>query len=234
MSTGRAPTPWEWPALADAPGSGGGFTPLALATQPPPAPVAAEAEPDAPCADPRDALRIIAEARARAAGVHEEVARMRAQLQAHLREIVDTQRAAFESARGEILAAARAATRERVDCLERELAGLVAEMAAKVVHRQIAAADTIVLDVVRGTLAQAAGAERVTVHVATSDLPAVRAAQAELLAAASGAGELEIVADPAVGPGGCLVETELGQFDARIATQLAALDAEVARILGEG
>lgn len=240
MSGGCAPAPWRWAALAERPEIGGDFTPLALYAQPA-APDPAEPDPDpadpgaaAPCADPRDAQRIIAEARARAARVQEEVARMRAQVQAHLRQIVDTQLAAFASAREELLAAARAATRERIDRLERELAGLVAEMAAKVVHRQIAADDTIVLDVVRGTLQRAAGAARITVHVAASDLPAVRAAAAELLAAASAGGELEIVADPTVEPGGCLVDTELGEFDARIATQLAAFDAEVARIVGEG
>lgn len=235
MSTGSAHTPWQWPALADAPGTGGGFTPLALATQPPQAPLDPVGhEPAALHADAAEVARIIDDARARAASVHEQVTRFRTELEATLRATVDAQVAAFESAREELLAGARTATRERVDCLERELAGLVAEMAAKVVHRQIAVDDSIVLDVVRGALEHALGAERITVHVATSDLPAVRAAQAELLAAAPGAGELEFVADPEVGPGGCLVETELGQFDARIATQLAALDAEVARILGEG
>jgi len=235
VSAGRACSPWQWPALPTAPAAGRGFTPLALPTQPRgPAPEPDEPEPAVSHADRREARRAIDEARTRAAQAHEAVARVRAELETAGRETLDAQVAAFEVGCEDLLGALRVATQERLDRLERELAGLVAEMAAKVVHRQIAADDGIVLDVVRGTLQRAAGAERITVHVAASDQPAVRAAQAELLAAAAGADELEIVADCTVEAGGCMVATTSGQFDARIATQLAALDAEVARILGEG
>lgn len=196
-----------------------------------PTPTTAD-EAQAARASREEAALLAEEVRARARAVHEEAARVRAELEQALRETIEAQVAAFEAAREKLLAAMRAAMEQRMAHIEQECAGLVAEMAARVVHRQISADDSIVLDVVRNTLERASGAERITVRVAADDLPQVRAAQAELLAAVAGTAQMEIVSDPAVEPGGCMVETELGHFDARIATQLAALDAEVARFLG--
>lgn len=162
----------------------------------------------------------------------EALCEARERFEALLAEVAAEQVAAFERAREDLLAQVRAAAEERLARLERELAGLVGQMTAKVVARTIEADDAVVLDVVRSTLGRAAGAGRITVRVAEADDAVVRAAQAELLSALGGVEELAIVADDAVGRGGCVVETERGRFDARIETQLAALDEEIARVLG--
>jgi flagellar biosynthesis/type III secretory pathway protein FliH len=234
--TADAPTPWRPPPLGDADRDGDDFTPMT------PGEPAAGADPD-------QARRVIENARGRADELLDEareeaeqirreareelLEQVREQLEEALRETVDEQVQAFERARDDLLGQIRDQARERDERLEREIAGLVCTMAEKVIHRKIGVEDDIVREVVRTTIEQAAGAERFTVRVAPAEEETVRKAQAELLSAADGAVDFEIVADEAVGPGGCVVETERGRFDARISTQVELLDDEMRRVLGE-
>ncbi len=228
--------PWRWPNLDQVTGPGGEFVPMTPAGDAASRP-AGEGAGEAVLEGAREAERLVDAARIQADQIRrqtgEEAAReARERLEALLHETIDEQVAIFEQARDELLGQVRAASRERMDELEREVARLVAQMAEKVVRRKIEADDAIVLDVVRAALEKAAGASRITVRVSGADEPAVGRAQAELLAAAAGAEDLEIVADEAVEPGGCIVETERGRFDARIDTQIEMLGDEIGRVLG--
>ena len=215
--------PWSWPSLDEAPAAG------ACARE--------------PSQDREEAERVLAQAHDDAERIRDEVrgeawaeahAQAQARFEVALEESIAEQAAAFEQARAAVIERIEEAASERLEELEQELAGLIASMAEKVIRRKVKAEDDVVLDVVRATIAQAAGANRLTVRVAASDEPLVREATAELLALTKGAAELEIVADPGVGPGGCIVETERGRFDARIETQIELLGAEVERVLGGG
>ncbi len=218
-----AAQPWSWPSLDEAPAAG------------------ACAHPQSE--DREEAERVLARARDDAERIRHEVrgdawaearAEAEARLEAALRESVAEQTAAFDQARAAIIARIEGAASERLEELEQELAALIASMTEKVIRRKVATEDGVVLDVVRATIAQAAGANRLTVRVPADDEPLVCEATAELLALTNGAGELEIVADPGVGPGGCIVETERGRFDARIQTQVELLGEEIERVLGGG
>ncbi|MGI5817263.1 MAG: FliH/SctL family protein [Armatimonadota bacterium] len=191
----------------------------------------------------RESERLVAQAREDAERIRENtreeawakaLSEARGQLDAALRECVAEQAAAFESARASLLQQISAAAEARFEESERELLRLVATMAGNVIRRKVEAEDGVVLDVVRSTIEQTAGAKRLTVRVPAPDEPLVRAATAELLAATDGAEQLEIVADEAIGPGGCIVETERGRFDARIETQVELLGDEISAALGEG
>jgi len=128
----------------------------------------------------------------------------------------------------------REAFEQRLAEIEEEMLSLIAAMAEKVIRRKLEADDEIVLAVVRETLEQAAGANQITVRISPSDEPLVREAQQTLLAALGPVEELQIIADEQIFPGGCLVETERGKFDARIDTQLQLLSEEVDRLLKAG
>ena len=230
------PAPWLWPALDHARAAAAEFVPLTPGCGDGPRGAGGPRDRDAP-PQGQEAQSVLEAAHAQAEEirrqVREEATReARERVQALLGEVVAGQAAAFERARDELLQQVRAASEERMARLERELAGLVGQMTAKVVARKVEADDTVVLDVVRGTLSRAAGASRVTVRVAAADDATVRRAQAELLSAVGGVEELTIVADDGIGRGGCVVVTERGHFDARIETQLEALDEEIGRVLG--
>ncbi len=236
MGGSDGPVAWRWPNL-----EGGAsampddeFIPTPLVQ----AGAESQEEPEEPVrAGHREAARLLEQAREDAQRIRrraraQALAEARRRLDAALEESVREQTHAFTRARDELLAELREAYEEGLAQIERELAPLVAQMAEKVIRRKVAEEDGVVLDVVRATVERAAGAKRLSVRVAASDEELVRQAQAELLAA-GGAEELEIVADESIGPGGCIVETERGRFDARIQTQIELLGDEVGRVLGQ-
>ncbi len=228
--------PWLWPALDYDRACEAEFVPLTPGHRDQ-APAAESDANDAALHSHQEAHSVLEAAYAQAEEIRrrarEEATReARARVEALLDEVAARQVAAFEQAREGLLKQVRAASEERMARLERELAGMIGQMAAKVVARKIEADDTVVLDVVRNALSHAAGATRITVRVAAADDATVRRAQAELLSEVGGVEDLTIVADDGISRGGCVVETERGRFDARIEAQLAALDEEIGRVLG--
>jgi type III secretion protein L len=107
---------------------------------------------------------------------------------------------------------------------------LAAKMAEKIVGRAVALAPEIMAEIAAGALAACRpGAGTVRVRIHPDDLPAVQARRAALEAGAPAAA-LELVSDEAVGRHGCVIDTPQGRVDARLETQLAALE----RALGSG
>jgi flagellar assembly protein FliH len=164
----------------------------------------------------------------------EEVARAREAVDTALRETVAEQVTAFEQAREVLLTEVRESFAARLEEIESRSVMLVTAMTEKVIGRKLDLDDTIVLDVVRASLSEAADASNLTVRVSPTDEPLVAEAQAELLAALGAVDHFQIVADQSVSRGGCIVETERGRFDARIETQLELLSEQVERLLKAG
>jgi flagellar biosynthesis/type III secretory pathway protein FliH len=101
---------------------------------------------------------------------------------------------------------------------------LAAKMAEKIVGRAVALAPEIMAEIAGEALAACRpGAGTVRVRIHPDDLPAVEARRAALAAGAPAA-TLELIADEAVGRHGCVIETPQGRVDARLETQLAALE----------
>jgi flagellar biosynthesis/type III secretory pathway protein FliH len=143
----------------------------------------------------------------------------------------EARRAGFAAGRDEglatttaLLAAARAAEAGRVAAAEAELRRLAVRIAEKILARELALGPDAVVDVVRAALAAAAERRQLVVRVHPDDVAAVEAARARLAAAHAPHAVLAVRADPQVGRGGCLVDTEVGTIDARLDVQLAAIE----------
>ena len=172
------------------------------------------------------------DARAQAADL---LARARAEAEALRAETI----AARETARREGLEAGRAegmaeatvalATARTEAARLAEAAGpaaiaLATKMAEKIVGRAVALAPETMADIAAEALAACRpGAGTVRLRVHPDDLAAVEARR-EALATRAPAAALEIVADEAIGRAGCVIETPQGRVDARLETQLAALE----------
>jgi flagellar biosynthesis/type III secretory pathway protein FliH len=242
MARGGA-QPWRWPELDRADREDGGFR--ADARPGPPEPAGPKLEEAEKLVRQRrhEAQQIVEAARADARQIRADardeahaqaLSEARAQFSEELSAAVAEQVAAFEQARTVLLRQIEAAAAGHRREIEQELTGLVAAMAEKVIHRKLDSDDGVVLDVVRATIERASCADRLTVRVPAPDEERLREAMAELLAAADGPEWLEIVADETIGPGGCIVDTERGRFDARISTQIEQLSEEIGRVLGGG
>jgi flagellar assembly protein FliH len=125
-------------------------------------------------------------------------------------------RQALEDSVGGVLEL-RAQFLEQAEARAVELALLLAE---KIVGAAFGVQPELVLEVVRGALRRAVERDHLVIEVHPGDLEIVRAEVGEVAARLGGVGQLEVVAEQRVAPGGCVVRTAEGEIDARIETQL--------------
>jgi flagellar assembly protein FliH len=105
---------------------------------------------------------------------------------------------------------------------------LARRMAEKIVGRAIELEPALMADIVAQALAASrATAGAVVVRVHPDDLAAVEADRRRWADGPGASLQLRVVADPAVARAGCVVETPVGRLDARLASQLDALERAV-------
>lgn len=96
-------------------------------------------------------------------------------------------------------------------------------IASRVIRRQMRESPEVALDLLREALSLSAGSQRLIVRLNPADHAALRDQAERITSQLSQVATTEIIADPAVSPGGCLVETESGSVDSQIETQLARI-----------
>jgi flagellar assembly protein FliH len=111
--------------------------------------------------------------------------------------------------------------------LEREAAGLVVEIARRVLHERFAADEAAIVPVVREALRPLSEDQRVRVIVAPVHQAALHEAYAELSQVLKESAHLEIVISDSAEPGGCVVHGESGSIDARLDNRLRILEETV-------
>ncbi|MCC6445227.1 MAG: hypothetical protein IT210_17420 [Armatimonadetes bacterium] len=107
---------------------------------------------------------------------------------------------------------------------EPEVIRLVLEIARKVLRDESAANPELVMGVVGHALRRVTNKERIRVRVNIADLSHVKERREQIIALLDGIEHLEILDDQRIGPGGCLVETDSGNIDARLETQLEQIE----------
>jgi flagellar assembly protein FliH len=111
---------------------------------------------------------------------------------------------------------------------ERAAVSLAMAIARRVLRRELAARPEVSLELVREALELAVGNDRVRVLLSPADHASLGARVADLAAQLGGLGPVEVVADAAISPGGCRVETRFGLIDQQIESQLARIEEELA------
>lgn len=158
------------------------------------------------------------EAAARARGLAEAQAVAQAQAQKELQLAVSDLRAQLTATLDELTGLrAHLATQS-----EHELVRLALEIAKKVVQREVRVDREIVMTLARVALARLHSRANATVRLHPEDYAYVWSHREHL----NSEGALEIVEDRTVGLGGCIVQSELGEIDARIEQQFAEIEQE--------
>jgi flagellar biosynthesis/type III secretory pathway protein FliH len=98
--------------------------------------------------------------------------------------------------------------------VEREVVKLAVQIARKIIHREIHADPDIIQTLVRVALGHVAEKSAVTVHLSPTDYNYLLEQRAEL--AQSEGRDISLLADKSIERGGCLIQTECGDIDARI------------------
>jgi flagellar assembly protein FliH len=120
----------------------------------------------------------------------------------------------------------RLAEQARSDALE--LAFLVAR---RILEHEISTDPGLLLSLLRTAIAKAGEGSRVAVHLNPKDLEIVRASQANDPSALT-LMKVELVPDPSLGHGDCLVKTDLGTVDGRLSTRLQEMREAIGSALG--
>jgi flagellar assembly protein FliH len=110
---------------------------------------------------------------------------------------------------------------------EAELIKVAFAIAGQVLHRQIDLAPEVVADVTAAALAKVACARAITIRVAPHDLKVLETQMRQRGGGAWPPAHVRIEEDETIGRGGCRLETDGGDIDATIETQMRVLRAQL-------
>ena len=157
------------------------------------------------------------EARRIVAAAHEEAGEVRA---AAAREGAEAGRAEVT----ELLARARQAALEAGEQSRNDLRVLAVRIAEKILGRELTLSPEAVIDVVATALGEARSRRHLRVRVHPGDRPSLLEGRPRLEEVLIEGAILTLVDDDTIPRGGCIIETEVGTIDARLGSQLAAIE----------
>lgn len=133
------------------------------------------------------------------------------------------QEQSFRVAAEELLQSFGQAADEALEELSGQVAELAAAVTAKVIRRKVEADDAIVVDMVAEAMGRLSDCKRLRVVVNPAEESAIAAQREALLKRLGGLEELHIVGSDGVERGGCMLEGDGGEVDARISSQLQVI-----------
>jgi type III secretion protein L len=175
--------------------------------------------------------RVVVDARAEARRILDEAGREADELRAQAgREARELHQAAYEEGReaalyelNQLLLEAHERRESAFAGAERDVLRLAVKLAEKIIGREIERDDAALAGLVSAALRHARQQEALTVRVNPADLPCVEAHR-HRLDPSGRARFIDLVPDPRVGHGGCIIEGESGTVDAWLDTQLRVLE----------
>ncbi len=179
-----------------------------------------------------EASRILKEAHEQADGIRREaqregVCQATGAIQQQVRLEVDRRLETALPALGEAVRSIDCEKARHLKQCESHVVRLATAIAERLVRRELDRSPEITLDLIREALDLAAGSERIKLHLHPADYETLGEQAGQLTARLSETTATDIVADSAVSPGGCLVETEFGNIDQQFETQLARIEEEL-------
>ncbi len=104
---------------------------------------------------------------------------------------------------------------------------VAAEIAKRIIRRELTQQPDIPLPLIREALQLAAGSPQVRLHLHPNDRRALGEQVQLLVLESSGLGDVQVVADATITPGGCRVETRFGTIDQTFEAQLGRVEEEL-------
>lgn len=129
--------------------------------------------------------------------------------------------------------ASKEVAHEKQACLSRwesQAIDLVVAITEKIVHRSLALDTEIIKERIEEVLKLTIGNSQITIRIAEQDLESLDSCRETVIATLAQHADVKLIGDPSLSPGDVLVNTEHGQVDARIETQLNRIAEE---LLGE-
>jgi flagellar assembly protein FliH len=208
----------------------------------------------------QEARQKIQEAEAAKQGAEEEAGRILAEAEGRIRQLEEESRAGLDEARKEAEDQGRAAGKEegfaagkaeverliqrtqimleraqdkRGEILtetEQEIIDLVLLIARKVIKVISENQRTVIIQNVVQALRKVKTRGDVTIRVNLADLNLTTGHTKDFIQQVEGVKSIQVVEDSSVDSGGCIIETDFGEIDARISSQLAELETKILEI----
>ena len=177
-----------------------------------------------------EAAEIVAQARQQADSIRQQAAEEGAQAAVQaVEEMVAEQLAPTVSALQQAVADLRHAKQAWLSHWESSAVRLATAIAGRVIRGEVRRQPEITLVLVREALELAAGSPSIRLHLHPEDHKALGAQVRALIDAMSALGSAEVAADPAIGRGGCRVETRFGTIDQQFESQLKRIEEELSQ-----
>ena len=167
------------------------------------------------------AIAAAAQRQGYAAGIAQGQAEGRQEAERAVRQQAEADRAAYREDIQAFIAHIEAERQRAWNEMEPQILGMVFELAKHVIKQEIEVSRDVSLAVVQNALRRVADAGNLRIRVHADDLQTIRGSREDLLTLVDNIRHVEIIEDRRVGPGGCIVETDAGNIDARLETQLA-------------
>jgi flagellar assembly protein FliH len=100
-------------------------------------------------------------------------------------------------------------------------------IAERIVRREIAHKPQITLGLITESLRLATGAASIKLRISPSDYEHLGSQVTRLMESLAGLAPSEVIADPTIEAGGCRVETQFGEIDQQIESQLRRIEEEL-------
>jgi flagellar assembly protein FliH len=110
---------------------------------------------------------------------------------------------------------------------EQEIINLVLLLARKVVKAIIESQRNVIVSNVVQALRKVKGRGNIIIRVNIADLKLTTTHTKDFISLVEGVKSVQVVEDPTVDEGGCIIETDFGEIDARISSQLAELETKI-------
>jgi flagellar assembly protein FliH len=107
---------------------------------------------------------------------------------------------------------------------EEAVVRLALSIAEQVVKREVRMNNTLVIQQIREALHRVVGVEHIKIRVNPADEAVVREHRTAVLSGSDAVRELVIEPDPKIEAGGCILESDSGNVDARLSTQLKKIE----------
>jgi len=124
----------------------------------------------------------------------------------------------------ELLVGARLVAERARQSADQELRVLAVKIAEKILGRELQSHPDVVVDVAREALRHASSGRDLVIRVHPDDLAFIERGKPRLVERCRSARSVDLRADGSVPRGGCIIESELGVVDARLAVQLEAIE----------
>ncbi len=110
---------------------------------------------------------------------------------------------------------------------EKQIMNLILTMVKKIVKKLTLEEENVVINNTKDALSIIRGAMKVFIHVNPSDFEYTTKHKDELIKMIEGMPEVKVFEDPSVDKGGVFIETDVGDVDAKIATQLDEIENKI-------